>query len=224
MRIIVPQNLLHICLGHQQLAHIVACRAKLRIRDPFFRQNCRVFGLQTFQRRQLRYVQSVKGLLCGLVQQNLLLMFRKELPGIASLPIGNISLSGFEVVQDVRSQRGNLFQPPLLLPDLTGKRVVARCGFFSAGFQIVICRYALFREIIQGLSGLFEIELLCPAIIGYAFSCAQLGLNVHQKMEGRDAAAFDFSLRQCVFVPVSTACKASSVYPSLRESNLLNRA
>ena len=128
-------------------------------------------------------------------------MLRKELPGIACFPIGDIRFSGLEIVQDVRPQRGNLFQPPLLLPDLTGKRVVARCGFFGAGFQIVICRYALFGEVIQGLSGLLEIELLCPAFIGYAFSRAQLGLNVHQKMKGRVAAPYGFSLWAMCFRP-----------------------
>lgn len=97
----ILQNAVYVGLDYQQLLRLVAGLAQLCVGLLFLRQQRGVLGLQGFHLWQLLDVQLIKCLLCRLMEQDVGLVLRTELWGVASLTVGGIGVAGLGVVDDV---------------------------------------------------------------------------------------------------------------------------
>ena len=161
--------------------HIIPCLLVLCVHGFFLRQELGIFCLQTFDGGQFFQTLLVKELLCRLMQYDFRFMLRKELFGIASLPIGNIGVAGFGVIDDVLLQHFDFRHALLGGLHLGGQGVVLRCDGGSPFFQDASVQKIVFLQIDQRLGKLFQIEVLCPPCVTGTLSFLQLCLNVNQQ-------------------------------------------
>lgn len=183
----VLQNAVHIGLDGQQLPRLVAGLAQLCVGLLFLRQQRGVLGLQGFHLWQLLDVQLIKCLLCRLMEQDVGLVLRTELWGVASLTVGGIGVAGLGVVDDVGSQHGDLRHTLLRRLDFLGQLVAPCRGCHRLFRQHLVIQKAMIVEIVQGLRHLFQVEFAGPPRISGPLTGAELGLNVHQQIDLRDS-------------------------------------
>ena len=102
------QNTVDIGLGRQQLFHFLTGFSVVGVGRFLLRQQLGVLGIQRLDGGQLLEAQSIKIVLCGLVDRDLAFMLCKKFLGVPGLAIGNVGIAGLGVIDNMLPQHGNL--------------------------------------------------------------------------------------------------------------------
>ena len=130
--------------------------------------------MQSLTGRNLLPIQLIKGLLCRLMEHQLVTMFFKELFAVPGLAVCFVGLSGLGVIIDVRLQCSNLNRPFLSRLNGIGKLREARSQLIRKGNQILITVHAFFFQKAYCPGSFFSIVFLCPLLIANRFSFRHL--------------------------------------------------
>src|SRR5699024_5086004 len=98
------QQPVHIGLGSQKLTHFFTGAPVLGIGFLLFFQQFGVLDLQLLDLGKFLHIHFVKGAFCCLMEQDFFLVFLPKLPGITSLSIGHIGLTGLGIINDMGTQ------------------------------------------------------------------------------------------------------------------------
>lgn len=139
--------------------------------------------MQSLTGRNLFPLQLVKGLLCRLVEHQLVTMFFKERFAVPGLAVRFVALSGLGVIIDVRLQCSNLNHPFLSRLNGIGKFREAGGQRICEGNQIIITVHAFFFQKAYCPGSFFAVVFLCPLLIANRFSFRHLRLNINEKVE-----------------------------------------
>ena len=126
------QNTVDIGLGRQQLFHFLTGLAVVGVDGFLLRQQLGVLGIQRLDGGQLLEAQSIKIVLCGLMDRDLTFMLCKKFLGVPGLAIGNVGVAGLGITHDMLPQHGNLGHACFRRFDPCGKlvEVSRRCRRF----------------------------------------------------------------------------------------------
>ena len=126
------QNTVDIGLGRQQLFHFLTGFSVVGVGRFLLRQQLGVLGIQRLDGGQLLEAQSIKIVLCGLVDRDLAFMLCKKFLGLPCLAIGNVGIAGLGITHDMLPQHGNLGHALFRSLDPCGKlvKVSGRCRRF----------------------------------------------------------------------------------------------
>ena len=91
------QNTVDIGLGRQQLFHFLTGFSVVGVGRFLLRQQLGVLGIQRLDGGQLLEAQSIKIVLCGLVDRDLAFMLCKNFLGVPGLAIGNVGIAGLGI-------------------------------------------------------------------------------------------------------------------------------
>ena len=94
------QNTVDIGLGRQQLFHFLTGFSVVGVGRFLLRQQLGVLGIQRLDGGQLLEAQSIKIVLCGLVDRDLAFMLCKKFLGVPGLAIGNVGIAGLGITHD----------------------------------------------------------------------------------------------------------------------------
>lgn len=177
------QDMLNRLLGNQIFLHLFLHLTIFCIGLFFLNQQPVKLLMQSLTGRNLLPIQLITGLLCRLMEHQLVTMFFKELFAVPGLAVCFVGLSGLGVIIDVRLQCSNLNHPFLSRLNGIGKFREARSQLTRKGDQILIAVHAFFFQKAYCPGSFFTVVFLCPAFIPNRFSFRHLGLNINEKME-----------------------------------------
>ena len=153
----------NILLGQLIFSALFSSALKLRAERASLRLHLGIFGIQLLD--LWNAFQSLKGLLCGFVDQNFVPVGFQKLFAVPGLSIGNIGVSSFGIVDDVGFQPLDFVEPPLTLANLRLQFI----GTLEIGLrlrhQLVDAVNVIFIQKQHHIRHLFEIEHRSPALV-----------------------------------------------------------
>lgn len=118
------------------------------------------------------------------MQKDVGLMLGFEPFGVSGLAVGNVGVTGLDVVNNLRPQHSDLRHAGFRRLDPVGYFVVSRGGGVGLCGQLGVVHEIVVLQISDGLRHLLQVELLGPIRVTSSFALSQLRLNVDQELVG----------------------------------------